>query len=299
MKKRILVLLLAGILCVIGTSYAEKGLSVAVSPDSVEASCALQIAGLLDLPLLTAADDDAGNAANLMLADPECVLFGSQDVLIAGLQGYTDKDLRVSMTPVCSLAVTPLFLVMDRNTAAGLGVTDFTSLREYISSNEYELTFARHIDADPVDRAVTQLSNELEVLTDYYTDEEISDVLHTGEAAAGVFSGADLAVSNDDWLILCCLSPERSSLYEDVPCSSEIGLNPCEGKLLCLFMSSEATDEAVEAVAGAAALMKEETLPAGYMLRYSSGSEFLDTVNNLFADYKEYMTSEGLFFYEE
>ena len=72
-----------------------------------------------------------------------------------------------------------------------------------------------------------------------------------------------------------------------------------KGKLLCLFMSSEATDEAVEAVAGVAALMKEETLPAGYMLRYSSGSEFLDTVNNLFDDYKEYMTSEGLFFYEE
>ncbi|MBR3334954.1 MAG: hypothetical protein IKG23_11745 [Clostridia bacterium] len=299
MKKRLMVLLLTGILCVSGAGCAEKGLAVAFSPDSAEAVLGRQVAGLLDLPLLQAEEDDAGIAANLMLADPECVLLGSQDVLIAGLQGYTDKDLRKSMAPVCSLAFSPLFLVMDRNIAADLGVTDFASLREYVSANEYELTFARHIGADPVDRAVTQLSDELEVLTDIYTEEEIPDVLHSGEVAAGVFSGADLAASGDDWLILCCLGAERSSLFVDAPCASETGLNPCEGNLLCLFMSADAPGEAVEAAAGAAALLQAESLPAGYEPRYSSGSEFSDIVKALFADYKEYMTSEGLFFYEE
>ena len=299
MKKSLLLLLMVLVLSVAAAAHADKGLSSAYPAESVEAACAERLADLLDLPLLPVPEEDPGNAANLMLADPECVLAGSQDVLIAGLQGYTNEDLREAMAPVCSLAVSPLFLVMDRDIAAEMGISDLSSLLDYTASHEYDLTFARHISADPVDLAVTRLADGIAVLTDYYLEEEIPDILHSGEAAAGVFSGADLAAAEEDWLVLCCLSAERSPLYADVPSAAEAGLSPCDGVLLCLFMSAEASDESIAAVAEAAASLQAEDLPAGYLPCYAPGDAFSETVRKLFADYKEYMTSEGLFFYEE
>ena len=307
MKKRYLLILLAIILGTTAAGHAEKGLSCSFAPDSPETVLAQQIAGLLGLQLLPVPDDGeepAGSAANLMFADPECVLIGSQDVLIAGLQGYTvhtsSEELWKALCPICSLAESPLFLVMDRDVASGLGITDFASLREYTFANEYELTFARHIGADPVDRAVVQLSEDLEIMIDVFSDEEIPDVLHAGdEAAAGVFCSTELTASEDDWLILCCLGSERCPLWADVPCASEVGLTPCEGTLLCLFMSAEADNAAVSSVSEAAAMLKDESMPAGYVPRYSSGDGFTDVLKAMFNDYKQYMTSEGKMFYEE
>ncbi len=307
MKKRGLLILLVIMLCVAAAGSAERGLSCSFLPESPEAAFAQQLARLLDLPLLPVpedAEDPAGSAADLMFADPETVLIGSQDVLIAGLQGYTvytsSGELWNALSPVCSLAEAPLFLVMDPDVAGNLGVTDYASLREYIASNEYELTFARHIGADPVDRAAVQLSEELEIMTDIFSEDEIPEVLHDGEeAAAGLLTGAELAASGDDWLVLCCLSAERCPLWADVPCAAEVGLTPCEGTLLCLFMSSGADSAAITAVCEAAAGLEAAALPAGYVPRFASGSGFADSLKALFDDYKQYMTSEGKMFYEE
>lgn len=307
MKKRCLLILLVLMLCTAAACRAEKGLTSSFAPESPEAALAQEAVGLLGLPLLPVPEDEedpAGAAANLMFADPECVLLGSQDVLIAGLQGYTvfttSEELWNALSPVCSLAESPLFLIMDRQVAEGLGVTDFASLRDYISANEYELTFARHIGADPVDRAAVQLSEDLEIMTDVFSDDEIPDVLRYGEEAqAGIFTGTELAASGEDWLVLCCLSAERSPLRPDVPCALEAGLTPCEGPLVCLFMSAEADESAVRSVSEAAAGLAESALPAGYVPQYASGSGLTETLRDLFTGYKQYMTSEGKMFYEE
>jgi hypothetical protein len=49
-----------------------------------------------------------------------------------------------------------------------------------------------------------------------------------GEADAAVFSGRDLAENDGDWLVLCCLSAERSRDYPDVPCAAEAGWTVAE-----------------------------------------------------------------------
>ena len=53
------------------------------------------------------------------------------------------------------------------------------------------------------------------------------------------------------------------------------------------------------AAAGAAPGIRQEDLPAGYELCPLEGEELRNVVQALFRDYKEYMTAEGLFFYEE
>ena len=61
----------------------------------------------------------------------------------------------------------------------------------------------------------------------------------------------------------------------------------------------EKDNASVAAAAGAAPGIRQEDLPAGYELCPLEGEELRNAVQALFLDYKEYMTAEGLFFYEE
>ena len=287
--KKGLMILLALALCV-SCAGAERGLTAEGTPGSPAAALAELVSEKTGLALGTAGEEGPGEAANRMLEDPERILCGSQQSLIAGLQGYT---------PVCRLAVSPLYLVMDRDTAEGYGISDVQTLAAYAAEHEYEMTFARHLGADPVDRAVTRLADEVLALTDYFRPEEIPAVLHSGEADAAVITGLELADSGEDWLVLCCLGAERSLAYPDIPCAAETGWTPCEGEWFALFASAEIPEELAAEAAGAALGIGQEDLPAGYELCPLEGEELREAVQELFLDYKDYMTAEGLFFYEE
>ena len=279
---------------------AEPGIAADFPRESPEAGLAQEVAAKTGLPLFFSEGGETGEAADRMLEDPACVLCGSQQALIEELQkNATSAYLLQAMTPVCRLAVSPLYLVMDRITAEGYGISDLETLQQYIAENEYGLTFARHLKADPVDRAVTQLSNDTEVFTDFFRAEEIPEALRSGEADAAVFSGRELASSGEDWLVLCCMGTERSQAYPEVPCAAEAGWTPCDGEWFGLFMSAEAPEEEIERIAAAALEIGAEKLPAGYELRPLAGEACREAVQELIRDYKNYMTAEGLFFYEE
>jgi len=296
--KRIGILVLALMLAALPAAGAERGLEADFAADSPEAALCAVVAEKTGLPLETAGEEP-GSAANRMLADPGRIVCGTQQVLIEGLQGYTTADLRQAMTPVCRVAVSPLYLVMDRSAAEAYGISSLETLQQYTAEHEYELTFARHLGADPADRAAVRLADEAAALTDYFREEEIPDVLRSGDADAAVFSGRDLAENDGDWLVLCCLSAERSRDYPDVPCAAEAGWTPCEGVWFALFASADAPEEEIGSVAEAARAIAQEDLPAGWELSPLEGGECREAVRELFADYKAYMTAEGLFFYEE
>ena len=292
----VLAILLA--VCISGAA-AERTLTTEFEEGSAGALLSQLISEKTGLPIVAAEGEEPGAAANRMLQDPECVLCGSQNTLIAGLQGYTTADLRDAMVPVCRVAVSPLYLVMDRSTAEGYGISDLETLQQYIPEHEYELVFARHLGADPVDLAVTQLSNETEVMTDWFSADKIPEALLDGDADAAVFTGRELAELDGDWLILCCLGAERSLEYPDIPCAAEAGWTPAEGEWVALFISAEASEEQIGETAQAALTVEQADLPAGYELRPLEGEALQEEVVNLFQEYKKYMTAEGLFFYEE
>ena len=282
----------------VSVSAAEPGIVTPFPAESAEGQIAQTLSDCLGIPVLPDGAEDSGESANRMLADPDILLLDSQAAPIAGLQGYTAEDLREAMVPVCLVAESPLFVVMDVNVAEGYGIRDAETLAAWISDHEYELTFARHTGADVIDRAVTLLGNEAAVLTDYFLPEEIPEVLHSGEADCGVMSGAELAADADDLIILCCLDGKRSEAFPDIPCAEEAGFPVCRGESLWLFASAQADQavlqQVVETVSAA-----DLPLPEGFEKRGLTSDALREELKALFADLKEYMTSEGLFFYEE
>ncbi len=291
-------LLLQVMICCVFASASAADIITPFGADSAEGKIAAALSDQLGIPLTQITEETDGEAANQMLGNPEIFLLDTQAAPIAGLQGYTDEDLRTAMAPVCLVAESPLYIVMDAAKAEEYGIRDAETLVSWITDHEYELTFARHTGADVIDRAVTLLGNETAVLTDYFMPEEIPEVLHSGEADGAVMTGAELAENADDLLILCCLSGTRSVSFPEIPCAAEAGLPECRGETLWLFTSVKTDPLLIEQVAQVVS-DADLPLPAGFEKRVLTGDELREDLKALFADLKDYMTSEGLFFYEE
>ena len=282
-------------------ALAGSPLEAPYAPDSAGAAVAAAAAKALGTELRLTEGADLPKAADAMLQAPGTLLCADQSLLISGLQGYTSQDLRTAMRPVCRVAASPLYLVVDRLTAADIGVSDAESLFAWIGEHEYEAYFARHIDADVIDRAVTRLSESVAVLTDYYTEDEIPSALAGGKVLAAVVSDVQLAEADPALLPVCSLGSARTGAFPDLPCAAELGLPVCDGINVYLFTSSETDDATVEQAASACLNMDPgsvDTIP-GFAFAPLAGEEVNEEIREIIADYIGYMTSEGLFFYEE
>ena len=209
MKKSLLTLLIILTLCLAASSAAAENLAAPFPTGSTEAVLVARIAEILGLSY-TAGEatslnsESRAEAANRMLTESQTILCDTQAALMAALQGYTKEDLRTAMVPICRIARCPLYLVMDIGTAGIKGITDSESFLAYIMENEYDdtLLLARHVEADPSDRAATFLADELPLMTDVFWPEEIPDALRNGDAALAVYTEAELNDAAEENLLI-------------------------------------------------------------------------------------------------
>ena len=294
-------------LCLGAAAGAEGNLAAPFASGSGEAAMASRIAEILGTDTIPADDalpesERRINAANLMLADPGTLLCDTQAALIAALQGYTAEDFRSAMTPVCRAARCPLYLVMGKNTAAEMGIDGAESFLGWLAEHEYDDTclLARHVEASPLDRAAVFLSEELPLLTDVFFPEQIPELIRSGEAALAVFTETEIEASAQDLLILFTLGGERTEAHPEVPSITESGFRACPEPALYL-MAKSGTEEAF--LQECALKISEADLSAvcssaGYVFDPASGEALQAEIAGIFADYKDYMTAEGLYFYE-
>lgn len=299
MKRFLAFLLLSLFLC--ASALAASSLEAPYPPDSPGAAVAAAAAEALGLSLHLTDGADLPKAADVMLQSPGALLCADQSLIISGLQGYTSRDLRTAMRPVCRIAVSPLYLAVNARAAADLGITDAASLLSYLADHEYEAYFARHIDADVPDRAVTKLSEAVPVFTEGYPEDEIPSALESGEVLAAVLSETQLAAADPSLLPVCSLGAERTAAFPDLPCAAELDLPLCDGIGVWLFASSDTEDAAVARAASACLEMDPAAVDAvpGFAFAPLAGEEAEKEIRDLIADYIGYMTSEGLFFYEQ
>ena len=301
MKRFLAFLLLFLFLFLCAAALAASPLEAPYTSGSPGASIAAAVAEALGLELHLTDGADLPKAADVMLQSPGALLCADQSLIISGLQGYTSQDLRSAMRPVCRIAVSPLYLVVNKQAAADLGITDAQSLLSYISEHEYEAYFARHIDADVSDRAVTKLSESVPVFTEGYPEDEIPSALESGEVLAAVVSEAQLDGADSSLLPLCSLSAERTAAFPDLPCAAELDIPPCDGIGIWLFASSDTDNTTITQAASACLGMDPasvNTVP-GFAFAPLAGEEADKEIRDIIADYIGYMTSEGLFFYEQ
>ena len=292
MMKRLIALLAALLLPV--CAAAEGVLAVPFAEDAPEYAAAEAVGDLLGRTVQSMTDMNGAEAVNAMLADPDTLLMDTQNALMLSLQGYTSADCREAMRPVCRIGVQPLALVMNRDCAGTLGIADYEGFAAYAAEHEYELLTARYVDASVVDYASWLIENALPVMSETCFDRE--EALEALNSETLQFLVLPLGEVTEELLPLCTLGSQRAEALPDLPCAGELGLPVCEGITLGIYANAEMTPEETDKIAEQIAA---EAVPDELSPRYASGEAFAEETADAFAAYVDYMTAEGLFFYEQ
>lgn len=225
-------------------------------------------------------------AVNAFLAADKdsAVYIGDPHGMILSLQGYTDADLRTAVQPVSRIASCDAVLYGTQGAMALCEEMTEEGLTAYSESNPFELYIARLIDASPVDYLTMEASAMFYVDQSLYMDyAEMAQSIQDGTPDLCVF-GAEIPAELKELLI---------PLYKT-------GLN---GPFLGAFMHTGASG-AAELEAALMALLAQEAAQALLEAAgYTPGTQldsvaFTQEVQALFQDYIQYLTNEGLFFYE-
>ncbi len=229
-------------------------------------------------------DGDTLTIVNQFLAaDDSAVYIGNPHAMILSLQGYTDADLRTEIAPVVRLASAPATLYATEGALTLCAETSEEDLMVFTENQPFELFIARLVDASPEDYLTLESTALLYVDQNLYMDyEEAAQAAIDGAADLYVF-GAEVP---DELQAL--LTP----LYQTV----------LDGPFLGAFVHTGADSAQLEAALLAALSQpatQEMLTDKGYAsASWQNSADFAETVKTLFADYIQYLTNEGLFFYE-
>lgn len=248
-------------------------------------------------------DDMATQPLNAMLADSSVYCLHTNEALIRSLQGYTDSDLRQGMQAVCQVAQDTLYLAATPEAAQEAGLTDLASVADYLAQNEYALMLARLMDASAEDYAATELLNALTLDQMLFVDDaDLSDNMEGMPLLLIADTNSAKALEAKGCVVLGALSQQRTKAYPELPCAEEAGIPVYANVYYGVFASSGAdiaqVREALEAVRASQAWL-DALSACGLEAPALSYDAFKTRVEDDFAAYVDYMTAEGLFFYEE
>lgn len=234
---------------------------------------------------VTAAPNTLEAMNAFLAADKDGAVFiGDPSAMILSLQGYTDADLRTAVTPVAKIAASPAMMYASQAVLDICPDADHDSLVAYCENAPFEIFIARLIDASPVDYLTLTASAMMYVDQDLYMDwAEMAQYVQDGAVDLCVFGAAVPAELNG------LLIP----IYDT-------GL---EGPFLGAFVQTDSAI-AADAEAGLLALAAQDDVQlllqgAGYTPgTHENSAAFTEEVKDLFQRYIQYLTNEGLFFYE-
>ncbi|MBQ4074170.1 MAG: hypothetical protein IJD39_03075 [Clostridia bacterium] len=230
--------------------------------------------------------DTHDEAVNLFLAAEKdsAVYIGDPSAMILSLQGYTDDDLRTAVLPVARIAASPATLYATQGVFSLCEDTTEEGLTAFTENAPFELFIARLIDASPVDFLT------LEATSLFYVDQSL------------YMDWAEMAQAAQDGI------PDLCVFGAEIPAELDGLLTPLyapglEGPFLGAFVQTDCAAAGDVEKAILAFASEEEIQALLQQAGYTPGSQldaaaFGEEVKALFQRYIQYLTNEGLFFYE-
>lgn len=238
-------------------------------------------------------------------ADGYTFMLGTQSLMMQDLQGTTSMDLRTEMKPISMLMHSINIIAASAKNMEAKGIATFSDLLAYVEENPYDVSVGMMTATGADGASLMQTLEGLDVLEiAYSTGSEMNAAIVGGHIDLMISGTDEIAglIESGDIIPLLALAENRMSIFPDMECTGELGIDSFIGPWRAIFAKSGMPQEAIDAmVAAVEEARKTDTWQeflknAAYDERpiQESGEQLDAFYEQEYVDLTEYLDGEGV-----
>lgn len=238
-------------------------------------------------------------------ADGYTFMLGTQSLIMQDLQGTTSMDYRTEFIPVAKLVHSINIVAGSRKAMEEKGYHTFSEMIEYVKNNPFGVSVGMLTSTGADGAGLKQTLEGLDVLEVAYSGgAEMNSALVGGHIDMMITGTDEIAglIASGDIVPLVCLAEKRMSLYPEMECTGELGINSFIGTWRGIMAKAGTPQGAIDAlVAGVAKAVEDPTwqeflVNGAYNERegFTSGEKFEALFESEYETFTEYLDSEGV-----
>lgn len=237
-------------------------------------------------------------------ADGYTFMLGTQSLFMQDMSGTTSMDFKTEFQPIDVLVHSINIIAASKKSMDKYGVTNWEELNAYIEAHPYEVSVGM-LTATGVDGASLGQATEGLMLQEipYSGGSEVNSALVGGHCDLSITGTDEIAglIESGDILPILALCENRMSVFPDMQCSGELGIDSYMGPWRAIFAKTGTPQEAIDAMIAAIeqaretetwkeflhnAAYDERTVPA-------AGEELAAFAQSEYKALRDYMSEQG------
>lgn len=227
--------------------------------DSTIRPMAQLLSGILGVPVEVVNVEGAGGVNGVEYtykqpADGYTFMLGTQSLFMQDMQGTTSMDFKTEFKPLSVLVHSINIIAASKKSLDNFGVTNWQELTEYVKANPWSVTVGM-LTATGVDGAsLAQAIEGMDLLeVSYASGSEVNSALVGGHCALSICGTDEISglIESGDIVPLLALCENRMSVFPDMQCSGELGINSYMGPWRGIFAKTGTPQEACDALVAA------------------------------------------------
>lgn len=187
-------------------------------------------------------------------ADGYTFMLGTQSLFMQDMQGTTSMDFKTEFECVDVLVHSINIIAASKKSMERYGVSNWSELSEYIQNNPWTVSVGM-LTATGVDGAsLAQAIEGMDLLeVSYAGGSELNSALVGGHCDLAISGTDEIAglIESGDIIPILALCENRMSVFPDVECSAEVGIDSYMGPWRGVFAKAGTPQEAIDALVAA------------------------------------------------
>lgn len=187
-------------------------------------------------------------------ADGYTFMLGTQSLFMQDMSGTTSMDFKTEFQPIDVLVHSINIIAASKVNMDKYGVTNWEELQAYINEHPFEVSVGM-LTATGVDGAsLAQATEGLMLLeTPYSGGSEVNSAMMGGHCDLAITGTDEIAglIESGDIIPILALCENRMSVYPDMQCTGELGIDSYMGPWRALFVKTGTPQEAIDAMVAA------------------------------------------------
>lgn len=187
-------------------------------------------------------------------ADGYTFMLGTQSLFMQDMQATTSMDFKTEFEPIDILVRSINIIAASKKSLDKMGVSTWSEMAAYIEANPYTVSVGMLTSTGVDGASLAQTIEGLDVLDiSYSSGSEVNSALVGGHCDLMICGADEIAglIESGDIVPLLVLSEKRMSIYPEIECSAELGIDSYMAPWRAIFAKKGTPQEAIDAMIAA------------------------------------------------